>query len=192
MSFLPERIHGRIGRIEFSEDFSAYENPVDVHKTFLPPEHIKKVFGYQQNDTPLDKHVKFVFSSQDKRKGTIRIRPVTDDRMFFLCYYENGKLADRLALKNEDEQYQYLTDEYWYAFVYGDKSVEDLTVGNKCFQREQIKKQTYTRWLKDKSKKDDSSIYGVTRDSFVCIGGWPLLGEHMKSMYYQMAVLSLV
>lgn len=190
-AFLPNRIYGSIGNIAFNEDYTAYQNPIDIDNTFLPPDHIKKVFGYMGKEQLGNSNKKFVFTKQYEKKDTIRIRQVTDDRMFFLSYYQNGKLVDSLAEKNQNNEFKYLLSDFWYSYLYGDKG--SPTVKNDEFQKNQIKTHSYTRWL-DAQKKSGYSgtIYGITRDSFVGIGNWEKLGTDMQTMYYQMAILCLV
>lgn len=195
-SFLANKISGKIGPLTFSEDFTAYNKPVDVQATFLPPDHIKKIFGYSGHQQPGDLNCSFVFTKESEHDNCIRIRQITDDRMFFLCYYENAVLAYSMAHRPEekcdDQKYQYELDEFWYAFVFGDAGRP--TVKEDRFQMNQIRKHSYTRWL-DYNKKDkhySGSLFGFSRDSFVCLGGWNELGIHMNTMYYQMAILCLV
>lgn len=189
--FLANRIYGNIGTLEFDEDFTAYQNPIDVDNTFLPPDHIKKVFGYMGQEQLGDMDNKFVFTKQYEKKDTIRIRQVTDDRMFFLSYYQNGALVDSLAERNQDNEFNYLLNNFWYSYVYGDK--DSPTIKNDIFQKIQIEKHSYTRWIDAQRMSGyNGTIYGITRDSFVAIGGSKIFGSHMQTMYYQMAILCLV
>ena len=195
-SFLPNKIYGHLGDLSFEDNFEQYENPIENNACFLPPQHIRNVFGYSTNEKIGDYGKYFVFRSEDERKGVIRIRQITDDRMFFLCYYNNGDLVNSMARKTGGTtlgiSYAFELDDFWYSFVYGDSS--STTVKEDKFQREQILKSTYTRWL-DYHSKDinyDGTLFGITKDSFVCLGAWSELEKHMATMYYQMAVLCLV
>ncbi len=196
MAFLPNRIWGKIGGLQFDEDFSAYQSNVQTNSVFLPPDHIKKVFGYAGEEQIGDIDKNFVFRKQDEQTGTIRISPITDDRMFFLSYYRDPALVDKLAkVKKRDlieTEYCFETDDFWYSYIFGDKKEPSIT--DEKMQKEQIKNVTYTRWLffKEKRKKRNySSIFGISRDSFVAVGG-DFVASHMQTMYYQMAVLCLV
>ncbi len=199
-SFLPKRISGNIGYLTFEDDFSQYNNPIEENTVFLPPAHLRSVFGYQGKEQIGDIGQKFVFRKEDEMKNTIRIRPITDDRMFFLSWYGNNQLADDFSnvLMNE-KQYNpnnthYIdTLNYWYSIVFGDKSFP--TIANIEMQHEHTRQFTYARWL------SYGTIFGVTRDAFVCVSSdreklkknnAPLIDEHMQTMYYQMAVLCLV
>lgn len=197
--FLANRIHGKIGNIYFDEDFSQYHVGVGCEYTFLPPDHIKKIFGFKGNDKESADR-KFVFRTSHERKGNIRISKLTDDRMFYLCYYHNKKLTQDLAkIKTNTHQYAYLTDDFWYAFIFGDKDKTDITIKNPELQKRSLEKHSYARWVETESidKKNKLSfvksgtLYGMSRDSFVCVGNWDALGIHMTTMYYQMAILCL-
>lgn len=183
-NFLANRIYGTLGTFSFEEDFSAYENSIDVNATFLPPDYIKKVFGYKGEEKIGDIGKKFVFRRADEQKDTIRIRQITDDRMFFLCWYGNNEEAERLKITETEIVY---ADDFWYTYIFGDKT--SLSINNKTMQEEQLKKSTYSRW------GGYGTLYGVSRDSFVCLSSnppFPALDVHMQTMYYQMAVLCLV
>ncbi len=193
-TLLADRIHGKIGKIIFDEDFSQYENSISTESTFLPPDFIKKIFGYQGQEEESTSR-SFVFRKSHERKGNIRISKLTDDRMFYLCYYKNSKIANQLAKKEKSvdtEKFEYLGDSYWYAYVFGDTNVKDITIKNKSLQEDLIAKSSYSRWVDYKNQGGyDGSLFGMTRDSFVCIGDWPELIIQMQTMYYQMAILCL-
>ncbi len=196
-TFLAQSIKGSIADINFYEDFTQYKAAIDTRRTFLAPDFIKKVFGYRGNQREGDRSVSFVFSRLHEAKGKIRISQITDDRMFFVSYYENAKLADSMAeLKNDEfaerKLFQYQLDNFWYCFIFGDK--ESATLKNDRKQILDMEFHTYGRWLQYNQKNKDyhGSVFGMSRDSFVCLGGWPDLGIHMKTMYYQMSVLCLV
>ncbi|MBK9257708.1 MAG: hypothetical protein IPM42_19800 [Saprospiraceae bacterium] len=203
-AFLANKISGKIGNIFFEEDFTQYNNSVGVDSTFLPPDHIKKIFGFEGQEAESIKQ-SFVFRKSHEQKGNIRISKLTDDRMFFLSYFKNpdkvNELAQPLSEESKESGYKYLTDGFWYAFLFGDKNKNDISVKNISFQKAEIERVTYDRWLdqknidiknqiKDNDQKD-GVLYGMSRDSFVCIGSWFLLPIHMTTMYYQMAILCL-
>lgn len=194
-SFLADKIYGHLGGLSFEDNFEQYENPIENNACFLPPQHIRNIFGYSINNRVGDYEMDFVFRSDDERKNVIRIRQITDDRMFFLCYYNNRDLVNSMATKDNlfsEFSYEFELNDFWYSFVYGDGKY--ASVAEDRFQQEQILKQTYTRWL-DNHRKDtttDGVLFGVTKDSFVCLGAWNILEGHMLTMYYQMAVLCLV
>lgn len=196
-TFLADKICGKIGHISFEEDFVQYNTPIELESTFLPPDHIKKIFGYVGQEKE-SKSKAFVFRKSHEHKGAIRISKVTDDRMFFLCYYKNAVKANSLgAIKKK--QFEYLSDGFWYAFTFGDKDKSDVTIKNNELQAKHMLRHTYSRWeetysidTKNKlSQIKNSTLFGMTKDSFVCIGDWFMLPVHMTTMYYQMAMLSL-
>ena len=195
-NFLADKIYGRLGSFTFEDNFEQYEEPIENNACFLPPQHIRNIFGYSINEKVGDHGKDFVFRGNDERKNVIRIRQITDDRMFFLCYFNNGDLVNSMAKKSNNSaseiSYAFELDPFWYSFVYGDGGLP--TVKEDRFQRKQILKCTYTRWLDYKSKDPDydGTLFGITKDSFVCLGAWSALEKHMVTMYYQMAVLGLV
>lgn len=180
---LAHSIEGKIGDINFNENFEQYLNSIDTKSTFLPPDHIKKIFGYkgQQKES---KKQSFVFKEAHEQKGNIRISKVTDDRMFFLCWYGHDKQSQILTKHFE-------TSDWWYCFIFGDKDWKNIA--NSKLQEKSIQDSTYPRW------SDYGTLFGMTRDSFVSltcsreelIKNAPDLSVHMQTMYYQMAVLSL-
>lgn len=192
--FLAQSIRGSLAnKIVFEEDFRQYNGKINTKSTFLAPDFIKKIFGYRGQEREGDGNVPFVFSRPHEAKGKIRISQVTDDRMFFVSYYENGGLANELALKDDKGNYKYLLDNFWYGFLFGDKDMKDVTIKNDEMQIEHVKHHSYSRWIDYKQKNGlNGSLFGMTRDSFVCIGGFFMLPIHMKTMYYQMSVLCLV
>ncbi|MBK9107306.1 MAG: hypothetical protein IPM92_02710 [Saprospiraceae bacterium] len=138
----------------------------------------------------------------DHKNGLIRLSRVMDDRMFFQCWYDNTKKANALAIPTKvdntfmriENEYlpAYATDKFWYSFMFGDKNQDDPSINDDNLQANQILTHTYSRWYdyKRKSGQYDGTLYGFTRDSFVCIGGCFVL-PHIQTMYYQIAVLCL-
>lgn len=204
--FLAKRIWGGIGtKIQFDENFSQYNDKINSQRTFLAPDFIKKVFGYRRKAREGDPAIDFVFSRLHENKGKIRISQVTDDRMFYICYYEAPSLANQMGEivvpkdKNPKKMYfeekpifHYQMCDFWYCFVFGDKN--DATIKNNRRQIAEMPFYTYDRWVQYNQKNAgiNSSLFGMTRDTFVCIGGWSELGKHMTTMYYQMTILCLV
>lgn len=193
-ALLADRISGKIGKIVFEEDFSQYENSISTDSTFLPPDFIKKIFGYQGQEEESTSR-SFVFRKSHERKGNIRISKLTDDRMFYLSYFKNANKVNYLAEKDISggiEKYKYLKDPFWYAYLFGDTNGKDITIKNESLQGDLITKSSYSRWVDYKNQGGyDGSLFGMTRDSFVCIGNWSELIIHMQTMYYQMAILCL-
>lgn len=67
-SFLSNKISGEIGHIKFSEDFMQYSERIESNNVFLPPDHIKKIFGYSDLSQLGDLDLDFVFRSCDEKK----------------------------------------------------------------------------------------------------------------------------
>jgi len=152
------------------------------------PDHIKALFN---ND--------FVYNANDESDGNkIRFNILTDDRMFFQCWYGNnqisGTVKNDITYYNESKGHLFAHCKFWYAFMYGDQDAGSLGLANKYFMEKEILANTYDRWV------EYGSLYGFTRDSFVAISsdektlieyGAPQLRQHIKTIYYQMAVLCL-
>lgn len=156
------------------------------------PSYIRQLFGE-----------KFSFILADEKPESIRFNILTDDRMFFQCWYGNNGLAsalreienvkDNSSSATETFEYPHIKDPYWYAYVFGDKKINS-SIANKKIQSEHMKIHTYARW------SGYGTLYGFSRDSFVAISSVvptllandaPNLRTQMKTIYYQMAVLSL-
>lgn len=201
--FLANCISGSIGDIHFHDDFSQYEQSIDHTDIFLPPDHIRQVFGYKPTDRLGDSWCKFVFRDRDEDSGRIRISPVMDDRMYFLSYFQNKDLVKSLK---EDKKYFSKREkirsklgsspgmgyayevgkkkDFWYRYLFGDGLFRG--VENEQMQLEEIRRSSYARWV------ENGTLIGITRDSAVYVTSWELLEKHFMSMYYQMAILCLV
>ncbi|KGN94593.1 hypothetical protein [Porphyromonas gulae] len=185
-TFLANSISGNLGDMNFYDDFSQYLEEVDHRRVFLPPDHIRQVFGYKPTDRLGDDRCKFVFSDQDERKGKIRISPVMDDRMYFLCYIESNDLAQQLKGSSK-AVYDYETGkkvDFWYRYLFGDGLFKGIENGR--MQVEEIKRCSYARWI------DMGTLIGITRDSAVYVSNLFFIGVHFRTMYYQMAILCLI
>ena len=222
-SFLAESIEIYIAKAGlFADDFSEYEK-IDEREVFhynaagqyikswviQPPKYIRDLLGE-----------KFVFKQADEIKEKVRFNILTDDRMFFQCWYGNDELAKELAIKKiegkkddkkKDEQaiiepgytYPYLSNSSWYCFIFGDKESPSST--NPKMMLNEMEKHTYARWAGGENYKDlmeakidkiKATIYGFSKDSFVNITDRSWFSEnvlriHMKTMYYQVAVINL-
>jgi len=205
-TFHPQKIEmlcsGINGGHIITEDFSHYDDiaSLETHSVKLEeycfgtivklPAHITALFNKS-----------FVFGANVEKQDKIRFNLLADDRMFFQCWYGNDKLADTFTkdeeiLKKTDEiRHLYRNSPFWYGFVFGDRGTGNLGIGNSLMMEEEIKRCTYKRWA------DFGTLYGFTRDSFVAVSSSiptllqnkvPDLSRHMKTMYYQMAVLCLV
>ena len=152
------------------EDFSHYDDlaAMETHQVI----NNKYVHGLI---VKLPKHISvlfgdaFVFNAKHQAENKIRFNVLADERMFFQCWYGDDKIATN---------------------IYGDKDPKWPSIANDTMMNEDLEKITYNRWL------GYGTVFGFSKDSFVCIT--ETLNEfsipvhtHMKTMYYQMAVLSL-
>lgn len=187
--------------LPFSDDFTQYDtlqnketHKVDIYGNYQPniiidiPEIIQKLFNEN-----------FVFSAKDETPEKIRFNILTDDRMFFQSWYGNNDIAIELAKPLNDQHnkligFKYAQNNFWYAYMYGDKTLKSLGIANKLRQEKDILENTYDRWV------EYGTLFGFTRDSFVAVSSdiktlldkyAPNVKTHTKTMYYQMAVLCL-
>lgn len=187
--------------IPIIEDFSSYDTLAFKETHYVNvlgqyeynlivefPNHIKELF-------PTD----IVYSANDEIGGNkIRFNIVTDDRMFFMSWYGDYQQCNLLnkiekSVYCGDECYSYTHSDFWYQFLYGDR--KSASIANKIKKEKDLQLNTYDRWV------EYGTLYGCTRDSFVCISDTienlekvdaPDISIHMKSIYYEMAVLCLI
>ncbi|MDO4691978.1 MAG: hypothetical protein Q4A64_03785 [Porphyromonadaceae bacterium] len=187
-SFLADSISGHLRELNFHDDFEQYTEPIDHRGVFLPPDHIRQIFGHKPTDRVGDSYCRFVFRDCDERKGKIRISPVMDDRMYFLSFYKNETFTEQLkaSVSNSKECFYKPKDtsDFWYRYLFGDGGFKG--VSNDAVQLSDIESSTYARWI------GEGSLIGITRDSSVYLSTWPILEGHFMTMYYRMAVLCLV
>lgn len=134
-------------------------------------------------------YVKELFPSDFLKKYSIF--PIKDDRMFVMTWYVNDGMINsfkEIKSKYGEYFYNYCIDENWYRYVFVDNG--KATNENYFLKKEELSSSSYGRWI------DSGALYGVTNYSFVFLGsGGSLRGnfilEHMKTMYYRMAFLSL-
>lgn len=151
----------------FKEDWSRY-NDIDFNKPILIPKFIDELFN----------------SNQFKQQ--VKVVPIVDDRMFFISWYGNNKLAPAIGSS-------YKNSDWWYAYIFGDKSPK--SIANDEMQTIHLIDHTYQRW------SNYGTLYGMSRDSFVCLSNeeddmikndLPNLRVHNDTIYYQIAILCLV
>jgi hypothetical protein len=165
------------------EDFSHYDDlaAMETHQVMNNkyehglivklPDHIKKLF----NDS-------FVFNAKHQEEYKVRFNVLADERMFFQCWYGDDEISK--TVKNENNP------KFLYAFIHGDKDPKWPSIANEKMMTKELEDITYNRWL------GYGTMFGFSKDSFVCITEavdklYIRIDTHMKTMYYQMAVLSL-
>ncbi len=179
------------------EDFSFYE------KLFPSSETVYKLPNFIS--TLLGKN----FTDNDKEKNKILIRPVVDDRMFVISWFGNNNFSKRLSKKKnislihritgtqflegisktEQIEYTYLSDKDWYRFLFIDR--EEPMLQHDMLIKEYLNRHTYARFA------DYGTLYGISRYSFMLVTNESdfakeILLTHLRTMYYQMVVLSLM
>ncbi|NUO10021.1 MAG: hypothetical protein HUU08_15335 [Candidatus Brocadia sp.] len=118
-------------------------------------------------------------------KGKIYYTPFIDDRMFIVSYYSDNDVSYKLKNRCCDG-YEYEISDDWYRFIFVDGNYANIE--NDAMKYDLIRSHTYARWAKF------GSLFGMSRYSFVllCSTDAPsYLKQHMKSMYYQMAMIVL-
>jgi len=184
-AFLADYIEVKAGHRYMREDFSGYNHPVRTEETFLPPDHIRSIFGVGED---------FVFHREEEKKGRVKISKLTDDRMFFVSWYGNDT-SQKIISSSEEARGglhpvgpEKLYSDWWYCYLFGDKS--GPSVKNTNWMNRDFEAATNARWA------GSGTLYGTTRDSFVAISHSrenlvPDISVHTRTMYYQMAVLCL-
>jgi len=142
----------------------------------------------------LSRIIRELLSSMRFNDGTFKdadfsYDPFTDDRMFIVSYYRDQELAASLSARCCGE-YSYEKSDKWYSMIFVEGNHKGLTIKNESTKRELIRRHTYNRWV------ESGSFYGMSRYSLVFLGknDWVvqnILYDHMKSMYYQMALIVL-
>jgi hypothetical protein len=197
------QIAALIDHSPIEETFSRYTdfagNKIETHTHEDGRYHFHTVIDFPATVKKLFPKDNFAFAAAEEAGGNkISFRLLISDRMFFQCWYGNNTVANRLKkeinLNNGNKGFMYAESPFWYAFMYGDKKESSPGIGNKYLMQEHLLENTYTRWA------GYGTVYGFTRDSFVCISSdletltakkVPDISLHMQTMYYQMAVLCL-
>ncbi|MEM6846097.1 MAG: hypothetical protein AAF632_28055, partial [Bacteroidota bacterium] len=147
----------------------------------------------------------------ENTRQAFRIKPVLEDRMFVLCWYENNTIIDHLIgnqasvteemdtdtgkfdndpIAEEEGKYGYLDSDYWYRYLFVDgPGKSGIGASNNQFQKELIRERTYPRWI------ENGSIIGVCRYAFVILTNdeaQPYISAPLETMYYKMVELCLV
>ncbi|MCM8765113.1 MAG: hypothetical protein NC830_07130, partial [Candidatus Omnitrophica bacterium] len=121
----------------------------------------------------------------DMKKDEFYYTPFIDDRMFIVSYYSDNEVSYKLKHRCCDG-YEYERSDDWYRFIFVDGNYANIE--NDAMKKDLIRKHTYARWA------NYGSLFGMSRYSFVllCSTDAPsYLKQHMKSMYYQIALIVL-
>ncbi|MCD4793399.1 MAG: CorA family divalent cation transporter [Bacteroidales bacterium] len=189
--------HDNNPQIIAEEDFSKYNDFSNIKDdAFILPDFIEKLLGNN-------------FITKDE-KNKIKIIPIIDDRMFVISWYGNSYLINKLQSKDilteqhryrgtttgttiTSEQYNYINNSDWYRYLFIDGS--SPMCQNSDMIQNLLQKHSYARFI------DWGTLYGVSRYSFVCLtsdletlkkNDADFIPVHIKTMYYQMIVLSLM
>jgi hypothetical protein len=161
------------------EDFSWYDlhqNRPNAVEPYRLPSFITELFTEQ-----------FVFRIPSPlSKESVLISKVGDDRMFFQSWYAEKNIAKQISStydKIEDE----IKLDWLFCYVFGDK--KSPSIANTKMKWKLLNEHTYKRWI------EYGTVYGMTRDSFVCIedgvGLGNLIQTHMQKIYYTISILCL-
>lgn len=203
--FLADKIEIKCDKLNyglpFSDDFTQYDNLKDkeTHCVNENGEYIYNTIVDIPNIVKQLFNANFVYNAAQEIQGdVIRFNILTDDRMFFQSWYGNNQLASsfskEIKLHNNETYFAYAQSNFWYAFIFGDKTAYSLGIANKYMQEKNILECTYDRWA------GYGTLFGLTRDSFVAVSSdvdtliknfVPDIRIHFKTMYYHMAVLCL-
>ncbi|MEW6194391.1 MAG: hypothetical protein AB1521_04435 [Bacteroidota bacterium] len=118
------------------------------------------------------------------------IKPIIDDRMFTLCWFGCDFFINNInSYSLKKKLYRYADSKLWYQYIFIDG--KNPGIANKNMMRELNIKTTYDRFV------ELGTLYGLSRYSFVCLTnrsffGTEIVRHHMKTLYYQIAVICLV
>ncbi|MEW5842465.1 MAG: hypothetical protein AB1775_04300 [Bacteroidota bacterium] len=128
-------------------------------------------------------------NKSDSNEKEWNIKPIIDDRMYTISWYENNlkmwKLQEFYA-KGMKFNYEDSRDWYMYTFIDG----KSAGIGNDKMRNKLIGDTAYSRFI------EDGTIFGISRYSFVGLCsegdiGYNVIRNHLQKMYYQMCVLLL-
>lgn len=140
------------------------------------PEYLTKLIG---ND--------FIDWNEKTDSGIIKIKSALDDRMFVVSWYGNNDIATQIKSN-------YKNNKDWYRYLFVD-SGNNPSCQNNEMMIDLLNNHTYSRWT------DYNTFYGISRYSFTCItkdlenlveNDADFIPIHIKTIYYQMIVLSLM
>jgi hypothetical protein len=128
---------------------------------------------------------RFIESLIDDFCEDLKIKPVTDDRMYVLCWYGNDKMSEQVKgkwIKKEG----FKND--WYRFLFVDGGDSPMC-SNEKMKNLFLKSHTYQRW------QGEGALHGISRYSFVYLTKlepYDFLKTHFRTIYARMVELSLI
>jgi hypothetical protein len=175
------------------EDFSYYDHLENLNKEYFRlPNHIGDLLGEHFSGNPKQKDC-------DK----IYLLPVLDDRMYVISHiYKQDLIKEFSEFNSKTNQYNYQTNLKWYRYLYIDDSSASCTSKNMIYK--QLTSQSYDRWIESKDYNEKGGmiaysglLFGISRYSFVLLSGESdfnrnIIGSHIKNMYFQMVMLTLL
>ncbi len=144
---------------------------------------------YWQNELVIGKHILTILGDSFCQK--FRILPI-DDRMYTVTWYQNQELMEHL-IENECGDYRYETDDTWYRLIFSDGNSK--SIANPRMQRRITIESTYVRWI------EVGTLFAFSRYGLVALVGDPydgfdygysIIRQHMRRIYYHMAVILLM
>jgi Mg2+ and Co2+ transporter CorA len=176
------------------EDFSYYNSMrnIDEKGCFNLPNHIQCLLGnhFTGNNSNLEE------------RDLINIAPIIDDRMFVITHlFDDGFLKELKTFNKKSGEYAYQKSKKWYRYVFVDDS--NASCESRLMLKKLLTKHTYDRWI-EKTGKDKNGevihsgqLYGLSRYSFVLLTGESgftrnIISNHIKTMYFEMVMLSLL
>ncbi|HQG37794.1 MAG TPA: hypothetical protein PLK15_01575 [Chitinophagales bacterium] len=179
-NFLANKITLQLNDHIIEDDFSIYDDGsiVSTVEPYRLPKFIQQLFP--------DKFI-FRTTPEKLKESKILITKVTDDRMFFQCWYGNKSISEDITTTFKANNK--INSDWLYAYIFGDKETNS-SIANSELQKEQLNTNVYKRWI------GWNTVYGISRDSFVCLTdeadfGYNHLRIHMQGMYYNISILCL-
>ncbi|WP_070000186.1 CorA family divalent cation transporter [Cellulosilyticum sp. I15G10I2] len=136
--------------------------------------------GFKTGEDALRKHTEDI----------IAVSPLSDDRMFVICWYVNKVLTAQLKERERIEgkvYYSYIHNDKWYKYIFME---EEKSCQSHWMMQKILKHHTYERWI------EYGTLYGISNCSFVCLTDGSEfavqnISVHMTTIYYQMMCLVL-
>ena len=170
-SFYPSKVLLQLDEKTYTSSISDYQNT----------ESIKKILYKKRHALP-----SYIVDLLIDTNSDIEIQPVTDDRMYTLCWLGDDKLS--AEIRSSGNKQPHLKNKYWYRLIFNDGNM--MNCQNIPMRQQLIKEHTYARW------SDFGSIIGMSRNSFIMLTdgseySQTILAPHIRTMYFQIASMLL-